>query len=162
MNLHQRRSSQPKISSGNVYLFVMDCLANGQTGRTQNLYFLNTTSPLHLISAVTPPTVWMFMFSLVITLRATLMFQHKIQESGEYKEFLIVRHILYVKSTYLICIDLLLACGQVIKGFSLKSVVGESCQYLPIYSYCRFHYTETTATKRRRTTSRSHQCDVVC
>ena len=43
------------------------------------------------------------------------MFQHKIQVSVEYKEFFIVRHILCAKCTYLICIDLVLACAQVMK-----------------------------------------------
>jgi len=47
------------------------------------------------------------MFSLVITLRETNV-ATQIQESVEYKEFLIVRHILCAKCTYLLCIDLLL------------------------------------------------------
>jgi len=93
------------------------------------------------------------MFTLVMALRETSMFQHKIQESVEYKAFFfIVRHILCVKSTYLICIDLLLACAEVIKIFSLKSGVDESCQYLPNCSNCSCRNKDNTVTKRCRTT----------
>jgi hypothetical protein len=116
MNLHRRCSSQPKSRLVTcISLWWIALLMDKPVG-TQNTYFWNTTSPLHLISAVARPTVWMFMFSLLIALRETLMFQHKIQESVEYKEFFIIRRILCVKCIYLTCTDLL-ACAQVMKSF---------------------------------------------
>jgi hypothetical protein len=152
MNLHRRRSSQPKYRLVTCFSLWWIALLMDKPVGLQTLYFWNTTLPLHLISAFARPAVWLLMFSLVIALRETLMFQHKTQDSVEYKEFLIVRHILCVKCTYLICIDLPLACAQVMKSLSLKSGVDESGQYLTVSFYCSFCYKETTETRRCRTT----------
>ena len=102
-------------SPGNMYLFVMDCLANGQTGRNSKRIFLEynfTATP----DIGCRPTNRMNVY--VFTCYSTEGdFNVSTQNTVEYKEFFIFRHILCAKCNYLICIDLLLECAQVMKIF---------------------------------------------